>query len=176
MWLLIAFILVPLIEIALFIEIGGWLTLWPTLGIVVGTAILGSWLMRQQGHRALDDVRRSLDRARDPLEPLAHGVMILFAGALLLTPGFLTDALGLALLVPPVRVVLLRWILRHGVHRVIIGQPPRRPGGGQGGDGDIIDADFEDVTPRDPPQRGKPGARPGARPEPIGETRRQGRH
>ena len=176
MWLFVALILVPLIEIALFIEIGGWLTLWPTLGIVVGTAILGSWLMRQQGHRALADVQRALDRARDPLEPLAHGALILFSGALLLTPGFLTDALGLALLVPLVRVMLLRWILQRGVHRVIIGGGPHRPGGTRHPDDDVIDADFKDVTPGDEPPRRDGDQERGGRKAAIGENRRPGRH
>ena len=85
MWLLIAFIAVPLIEIGLFIQVGGWLTLWPTLAIVLGTGILGTWLVRQQGLRVLEELRGSLRDMRDPLSPLAHGAMILFAGALLLT-------------------------------------------------------------------------------------------
>ena len=56
MWLLIAFIAVPLIEIGLFIQVGGWLTLWPTLAIVLGTGILGTWLVRQQGLRVLEEL------------------------------------------------------------------------------------------------------------------------
>jgi UPF0716 protein FxsA len=155
MWLLVLFIGVPLIEIALFIQVGGWLTLWPTLGIVVATAILGTWLVRQQGLKALDDVQRSLDRARDPMAPIAHGVLILFAGALLLTPGFLTDAIGFMLLVPAFRVVLLRWILRYGVHHVVLGgrsEPGRHPPSDRDA---VIDAEFRDITPA-------PGGRRGA--------------
>jgi UPF0716 protein FxsA len=97
MWVLLAFVAVPLIEIGLFIKVGGWLTLWPTLGIVLLTGIIGTFLVRQQGLKVLGELRKSMSTMRDPLSPLAHGAMILFAGALLLTPGFFTDAVGFAL-------------------------------------------------------------------------------
>jgi UPF0716 protein FxsA len=100
MWLLIAFIAVPLIEIALFIQVGGALGMWPTLAIVVITAVLGTWLVRSQGAATMGSLRNSFSDMRDPTEPLVHGAMILFSGALLLTPGFFTDAVGFALLVP----------------------------------------------------------------------------
>ena len=103
MWLFIAFLTVPLIEIALFIQVGGFIGLWPTLGIVVITAIIGTVMVKAQGLRALSELQTSLERAGDPAEPLVHGAMILFAGALLLTPGFFTDAVGFALLIPTVR-------------------------------------------------------------------------
>ncbi len=108
MWLFLVFLAVPLVEIALFITVGGWLTLWPTLAIVVVTGAFGAALIRRQGLRTLDELRRAMDRLDDPLTPLAHGVMILLAGALLLTPGFFTDAVGLALLIPQVRGALLQ--------------------------------------------------------------------
>ena len=103
MWLLIAFLAVPLIEITLFIQIGGAIGLGWTLAIVVITAILGASLARSQGAIALGQLRSSFSDMRDPTEPLAHGAMILFAGALLLTPGFFTDAVGFSLLVPGIR-------------------------------------------------------------------------
>ena len=136
MWLFVIFVLVPLIEIALFIQVGGWLTLWPTLAIVVATAVAGTALVRRQGLQVLGQAQRALDELGDPLAPLAHGAMILFAGALLLTPGFLTDAVGFALLVPAVRVALLRWIIRNRLHVHVMGARPRRPGpGGHPGGG-----------------------------------------
>ncbi|MBS0123454.1 FxsA family protein [Thetidibacter halocola] len=110
MWLFIAFLTVPLIEIALFIQVGGLIGLWPTLGIVVLTAILGTWLVRAQGRLALGQLRTSFERLDDPSEPLAHGAMILISGALLLTPGFFTDALGFSLLIPAVRMAVFRWL------------------------------------------------------------------
>lgn len=109
MWLFLMFLTIPLIEIALFIQVGGSIGLWPTLGIVVLTAVVGTWLVRSQGVLALARLRTSFSKLDDPTEPLAHGAMILFAGALLLTPGFFTDAVGLTLLMPPVRHRVFIW-------------------------------------------------------------------
>lgn len=167
MWLLAIFIIVPLIEIGLFIKIGGWLTLWPTLAIVVLTAIVGTALVRHQGRGVLNDLRGSLDELRDPSQPLAHGAMILLAGALLLTPGFMTDAFGLALLVPQLREWAFRRIRRH-VRVVSAGGPM---GGGRGGRGprvypdrrgDVIEGEYEAHEDAQPAARGEPGR--GARP------------
>lgn len=125
MWLFVAFLLVPLIEIALFIQIGGLIGLWPTLGIVILTAILGTYLVRSQGLMALNNLRGSFSRLEDPSEPLAHGAMILLAGALLLTPGFFTDAVGFALLAPPVRLMLIAYIRKNiKVQRFEMGPRP----------------------------------------------------
>ncbi|MGR3469178.1 MAG: FxsA family protein [Shimia sp.] len=143
MWLLIAFLLVPLIEIGLFIQVGGWIGLWPTLGIVVLTALLGTLLVRQQGTRALGDLRGSFQDLRDPTEPLAHGAMILVSAALLLTPGFFTDAVGFALLIPPVRLAIMKQARKRiKVARFEMGQPPQRPYRPE--DDDVID-----ITPSD---------------------------
>ena len=114
------FIGVPLIEIALFIQVGGLIGLWPTLGVVVLTAVLGSVLVRSQGAQALANLRNSFNDLNDPTEPLVHGAMILFSGALLLTPGFFTDALGFALLVPGFRKLVLRELRK----RVKVGVGP----------------------------------------------------
>ncbi|PYG26543.1 FxsA family protein [Pelagimonas varians] len=109
MWLFIAFLSVPLIEIALFIQVGGLIGLWPTLAVVVLTAILGTWLVRAQGRQAISNLQSSFSQLNDPSEPLAHGAMILISGALLLTPGFFTDFVGFALLAPPVRSAVFAW-------------------------------------------------------------------
>ena len=166
MRLLLAFIVVPLIEIALFIQVGGLIGLWPTLAIVLLTALLGSWLVRSQGRMALDELRRSLRGLRDPSEPLAHGAMILLAGALLLTPGFFTDALGFALLVPAVRRAVLREVGRRvSVTRVVMGEPMgparpdarpgarREPFAGQGApraSGEVVEGEWTEVSPGEP--------------------------
>lgn len=141
--LLLAFLLVPLIEIALFISVGGWIGLWPTLLIVVLTAILGTYLVREQGRLAITQLRSSFSELRDPTEPLAHGAMILIAGALLLTPGFFTDAVGFLLLVPGFRAAAYRWLSKRlHVERFDMGPAPRpdhRP--------DIIDGEFTEAEP-----------------------------
>ncbi len=110
MWLFLLFLAIPLIEIALFIQIGGLIGLGWTLVIVILTALLGTFLVRQQGALALNQLRNSFSQLDDPAEPLAHGAMILLAGALLLTPGFFTDACGFALLMPPVRMALFQFL------------------------------------------------------------------
>jgi UPF0716 protein FxsA len=135
MWLLAAFVIVPLIEIALFIKVGGWLTLWPTLGIVLLTGIIGAVVARRQGLAVLADLRRGMATAQDPLSPLAHGAMILFAGLLLLTPGFFTDTVGFLLLVPAIRRKLIAAI----VARVTV--MPIQPAAT-----DVVEGEWIDVT------------------------------
>jgi len=163
MLLLALFVAIPLIEIALFIEVGGAIGLGWTLTIVLATAVLGSWLVRQQGAAALGQLRQSFHALSDPTEPLAHGAMILFAGALLLTPGFFTDFLGFALLVPAVR----RWVMRQLRKRVtiqefVVGETVESGfDGWPTGDGELIDGEFEDVSapkrPTHQPPRGPSG-------------------
>lgn len=152
MYLFLAFLLVPLIEIALFIQVGGLIGLWPTLAIVVLTAVLGTWMVRSQGQVAMGQLRSSFSVLNDPTEPLAHGAMILVSGALLLTPGFFTDAVGFALLMPPIRSAVFRYLKsKVVVHQFQMGPTPadrRNPRD------DVIDGEFEDVTPsRDPNAR-----------------------
>ncbi|MGB3178290.1 MAG: FxsA family protein [Albidovulum sp.] len=143
MWLLIAFIAVPMIEIGLFIQVGGAIGLWPTLGIVLATAVAGSWLVRMQGALAIAQLRGSLAELRDPTEPIAHGALILLAGALLLTPGFFTDSVGLLLLVPPIRAAVLRWLSsRFKVERFTVGGAPPRP---DPRNADTIDGEYQEI-------------------------------
>lgn len=144
MWLLLAFIAIPLIEIALFIQVGGAIGLWPTLLIVILTAIVGSWLVRNQGLREMQNLRTSFSDLRDPSEPLANGAMILFSGALLLTPGFFTDIVGLALLTPPVRAAIFKWAKsRVKVAEFTMGPGPQQSQKPSSG---VIDGEFEDIT------------------------------
>jgi len=149
MWLFFLFIGVPIIEIALFIQVGGWLGLWPTLAIVVLTAIAGTMMVRSQGARALANLQRSFNDLNDPTEPLAHGAMILFSGALLLTPGFFTDALGFALLIPAFRTLVMREIgKRIQVNSVVAGQAQWTTDPGE----TVIDGDYEvEEDPGKPP-------------------------
>jgi len=155
MWLFLAFLTVPLIEIALFIQIGGAIGLWPTLGIVVLTAVLGTFLVRTQGAMAMNNLRQSFGTLSDPSEPLAHGAMILFSGALLLTPGFFTDGVGFALLIPGVRSAVFRYIKQRVTIRTFdmggqAQQPNRDPRRAPPASSDVIDGDFEEIKPRDP--------------------------
>jgi UPF0716 protein FxsA len=113
MWLFALFIAIPVIEIALFIQVGSAIGLFSTLAVVILTAVLGTYLVRQQGSIALSQLRSSFGELRDPSEPLAHGAMILFSGALLLTPGFFTDFVGFLLLVPAFRTKMFTEIRKR---------------------------------------------------------------
>ncbi len=157
MWLFIAFLAVPVIEIALFIQVGGAIGLWPTLAIVILTAVMGTWLVRTQGAWAMGNLRKSFSELDDPTEPLAHGAMILVAGALLLTPGFFTDAVGFALLMPPVRLAVFRYLKARikvqsfsmgGMHQTQHSHPSH---GRDRGQDEVIDGTYSEVeTPKKP--------------------------
>ncbi|MEM9433495.1 MAG: FxsA family protein [Pseudomonadota bacterium] len=148
MWLFLLFVATPIVEIGLFIQVGGWLGLWPTLGIVVLTALLGTFLVRAQGLTAMANIRNNLNDFRDPTESLAHGAMILASGLLLLTPGFFTDAVGFLLLVPPVRLALFRFI-RSRV-RVQSFVHTQAGAGFQSPRDDVIDGDYHDLDDTGP--------------------------
>jgi len=144
MWLFLAFVAVPIIEIALFIQVGGVIGTWPTLGIVVLTAILGTWLVRAQGRQAMGNLQRSFSQLSDPTEPLAHGAMVLVSGVLLLTPGFFTDALGFALLVPGIRTAVFQYFRKRvRVQTFSMGGQDFRPSA----DPEVIDGEFFEVDP-----------------------------
>ena len=110
MWLLLLFILIPLLEIWLFILLGGFIGVYTTLLIILLTAVLGTFLVKTQGINVLKEIQNKFNELENPTEPIAHGAMILFAGALLLTPGFFTDTIGFLLLLPNVRKVAFFWL------------------------------------------------------------------
>ena len=154
MWLLIAFIAVPLIEIGLFIQVGGFIGLFPTLAIVLITAIAGTYLVRSQGLATLEGLQRSIHEAGDPTEHLIHGAMILFAGALLLTPGFFTDAVGFALLIPAFRQAMFATI-RQRVNvssgfQATSYQPHQRRPHPETIDGEVFEIEDDAPEPRSP--------------------------
>ncbi|MBK4217610.1 FxsA family protein [Paracoccus caeni] len=156
MWLLWLFVALPIIEIALFIQVGGVIGLWATLGLVMLSAVLGMTVVRSQGRHAWLEAQRSLNELRDPSRPLAHGAMIMVAGVLMIIPGLFTSAVGLLLMIPPVRDLVVRWMGR----RVRVTHPGGRPRHDAHrppyGDG-VIDGDYvvEDepvpTRPRMPP-------------------------
>ncbi|SPF79439.1 FxsA family protein [Pseudoprimorskyibacter insulae] len=157
MWMLLAFVAVPMIEIALFIQVGGLIGLFPTLLIVVITAIIGTSLVRSQGAMAMKGLRSSFSRLDDPTRPLADGAMILVAGALLLTPGFFTDFVGFSLLMPPVREA----IYRHLRKRIRVQQFEMGQRGGfdthRPRDPNVIDGSYEEVETAKKPSDGPSG-------------------
>ena len=138
--ILLALVGVPLIEIALFIRIGDLVGLWPTLATILATAAVGTLMLRRQGFGTLLRARAMLARDEVPLREMFDGVCLLVAAALLLTPGFLTDAAGFLLLIPGVRT-------RIGV--LILARLRTRADMRRGGGGVVIDAEYRDDTPVD---------------------------
>ncbi|MCY4336903.1 MAG: FxsA family protein [Litoreibacter sp.] len=160
MWLFLLFVTIPIIEIALFIQVGGWLGLWPTLGIVILTAMLGTFLVRAQGLQAMGQIKSNLNQMQDPTEALAHGAMILASGLLLLTPGFFTDAVGFSLLIPPVRLAIFHYVRKRiKVQSFVDTGPQPRPR--QPASSDVIDGEFTELD--------EPGSKPSG--PPSGWTR-----
>lgn len=142
-----ALLVIPLLEIAAFVVIGGQIGVFPTLALVVVTAIIGSILLRVQGFGLLSRIQTEMDAGRVPARELVHGVMLLVAGILLLTPGFVTDAAGFLLFVPPVRDAVWRFV-RSRI-RVVRADGTTYDGDGAAsgpGGGRTIDLDEDDFA------------------------------
>ena len=134
--LFLLFIAVPIAEIYLLLEVGGIIGAIPTVGLVVLTAAAGAALVRAQGFSTIMQVRRSMEAGEIPAVAIIEGIFLLVAGALLLTPGFLTDAIGFGCLIPPLRRAL---IVRFIEMRVI---RPHRPGPASQ-HGHVIEGEFK---------------------------------
>lgn len=109
------FVMVTVAEISLLIRVGGSIGPLNTILFVIFTAALGAYLVRQQGFATLSKLQEESNAGRLPAMQIAEGVALLFAGAVLLTPGFITDALGFSLLVPQIRQTLIGWLIKKGV-------------------------------------------------------------
>jgi UPF0716 protein FxsA len=134
--LIIAFILVPLAELAVLIAVGDWIGLLPTLILLLVVSVAGAWLAKREGLAAWARFQRAMAEGRVPTVEVADGAMILLAGALLLTPGFLTDVAGVLLLLPPTRAMARRLaprlaerrLRRRGGRRVVVDGTSRPSG------------------------------------------------
>jgi UPF0716 protein FxsA len=140
-FLLILFIAVPIVELAVILQVGGLIGFWPTVGLLIADSILGSVLMRSQGRAAWRSFNAALSSGRPPAREVLDGVLVIFGGALLLTPGFATDLLGLLLLIPPTRAVVRRLLVRRFAGRMVasassaaFGRARGRAGAGRGYD------------------------------------------
>ncbi len=166
--LFVAFILVPIAELWVLIQVGQVLGVLPTLVLLVVDSLIGAWLLRREGARAWRAFRAALSERRVPAREVADGALVLFGGALLLTPGFLTDALGLLCILPPTRAVLRRLLTgvvaaRLGVVGVVGGLAAdglagrrraraTRPTDAGVVDGEVVEgAAVDPETPREPP-------------------------
>ncbi|KII79288.1 FxsA family protein [Vibrio renipiscarius] len=119
--LLLLFIFVPIIEIGLFIQVGGFLGLWPTIALVLVTAFVGASLVRSQGLQTLMNVQNRLQQGELPAQQIFEGVMLAVAGVLLLTPGFMTDALGMLVLLPAPRAAIAKYLMSKMVVKSVGG-------------------------------------------------------
>jgi UPF0716 protein FxsA len=162
--LFLAFLVVPVMEIWLLIRIGSVIGGWQTVALLIADSILGAWLVRREGRRAWAALQSAVQSGRMPDRELADGGMIVAGGALLLTPGFLTDVLGFILILPFTRPIARRglsWFLRRRVQVLAArspygpifttgGQAPRRDGAVRGHviDGEVIEGEVVDDETR----------------------------
>jgi UPF0716 protein FxsA len=116
--LAVIFLAVPIIELALIIKIGATIGVLNTIGLLVLSSVVGAWLMKREGLGVMRRMQASVAEGRVPGSELVDGFLILFGGALMMAPGFLTDILGMALLLPPVRFLVRRLIRRRLAIRV----------------------------------------------------------
>ena len=140
--LLLAFTVIPLVELALLLRLGRWLGAWETFGIVVVTGVVGAYLARREGARALGRIQANMNQGIVPTRELIEGGLILVAGVLLVTPGLLTDLVGFALLIPPARRRIGRYARQVVERRMTI----IHPGGGD----EFIDVETTSTDAGDP--------------------------
>ncbi len=156
MLFIVLFIILPLLEIATFIYVGGHIGVLNTLLLSFCMAILGGVIVKYQGFETLTQARDAFARGEVPSKALFHGLVLMLAAGMLITPGFVTDAVGFMLLIPQVREALRLWLL-EGTQVNVMGfnlnvteiyrtVRPQRPGP----EGDVIDAAYRDITPKGP--------------------------
>jgi UPF0716 protein FxsA len=125
--LILLFIAVPIAELFVIIQVGEAIGVWWTIGLLVADSILGSWLMRHQGRSAWRRFNEAVQAGRVPAREVLDGALVIFGGALLLTPGFITDILGGILLIPPTRALVRAVLVRRLAHRMVVSATaPRR--------------------------------------------------
>ncbi|EFL89730.1 FxsA family protein [Ahrensia sp. R2A130] len=157
-------LIIPIVEIGAFIAIGGQIGILPTLAGILITAIIGTYFLRKQGLGLLAEAQAETQAGRIPAKALGDGVLLLVAGILLLTPGFVTDVIGFLLFVPPVRAAIRKFVAARvtvvaaqqaGFDPSAFGQGgfgesrPRPPHGQNMGDGPVIDLDADDYDVAD---------------------------
>ena len=154
--LVLLFIVVPIAELALLIQVGQLIGVWWTVLLLIADAILGSWLLRTQSRAAWLRFNEALANGRVPHREVIDGVLVIFGGVLLLTPGFITDIFGLLFLFPPTRVLLRGLLVRRGALKLMGSMPMTAtpPSNGRHRRDDDIEGVAVDVDPDqlDPPR------------------------
>jgi UPF0716 protein FxsA len=144
--LVVLFIAVPIAELFVIVQVGQAIGVWWTIALLIADSVLGSLLMRSQGRIAWRRFNEAIRAGRVPAREVADGVLVIFGGALLLTPGFLSDILGLLFLLPPSRALIRRVFLREAMRRITIsvatpGAPHRNGRGSDDVEGTAVDVD-----------------------------------
>jgi UPF0716 protein FxsA len=147
--LVLLFILVPIAELAVIIQVGQEIGVWWTIAILVADSVLGSVLMRAQGRAAWRRFSEATSAGRVPAREVVDGALVIFGGALLLTPGFITDIFGLILLLPPTRALVRRVLVRRLAHRMVLSVtgPRQRPRRDDDIEGTAVDVDKDRIGP-----------------------------
>ncbi len=170
--LFLIFIIMPLAEIAVLVKVGGLIGLWPTLAVVILTAMAGTWLLRLQGFQTWQRAQAALQRGEAPVAEVLDGMFLFAAALLMVTPGLITDTMGFLFLIPPVRHAvakgLVSWAIRTGRLQVYpgadgsmsggMGGRPER-GGTQSGpgrkpDGVVIEGEAVEISDDEPDGKG----------------------
>jgi UPF0716 protein FxsA len=147
--LVLLFIAVPIAELAVIIQVGQAIGIWWTIAILIADSILGSWLMRHQGRTSWRRFNLAVQEGRVPTREVLDGALVIFGGALLLTPGFITDILGLVLLVPPTRALVRGILARRLTHRMVAAAArSRRVPGDYDVEGTAVDLESDRIEPR----------------------------
>jgi len=133
------FLTVPFVEIYLLLQIGGIVGIFPTVFLVVFTAVLGAWLLRQQGFATLRRFQENIAKGEIPAYEMIEGPILLIGGILLLTPGFFTDAIGFACLLPMTRKAMAKYVLEHHLLQAQQGSPFQQPQAEQ----DVIEGEYK---------------------------------
>jgi UPF0716 protein FxsA len=151
--LLLLFILVPIAELAVLIQVGQWIGVWWTILLLLADAVLGSLLWRSQGRAVWRRFNAAVSEGRVPHREVIDGVLVIFGGALLLTPGFITDIFGVLFLLPPTRALLRGLLVRRATLRIIGGTSRPRSGPSRNGRPHDVEGTAVDIDPRplDPP-------------------------
>ena len=150
LFLVLAFILVPILEIYVLIQVGQVIGAWWTVLLLIADSILGSWLLKREGARAWTAFRVALGEGRMPARELADGILIVVGGTLMISPGFVTDVFGILLILPLTRPIGRRLLARVLARRLVFVQGPGMPGHGPGNahrpGPDVVQGDVVDPT------------------------------
>lgn len=155
--LFLLFAIMPIVEITLLVQVGGLIGGWNTIAIVIITAALGAFLVKREGLQTLQTAQAKMQRQEMPARELTEGLLLLVAGVLLVTPGFVTDAIGFFLVLPPSR----RWLASRLSSKLLMkvvtpgsfGQQAQWQGHSPSAHDDIIEGEFTDNTPNNPTNR-----------------------